>query len=84
MSICAAGGKTRIYFRISKALFAFLLTISLSLQLSSLFSFLKTESIGSINENNNNVVHVAVDEVGGKPVAIKFNYAHFVQLTNNS
>jgi hypothetical protein len=60
------------------------LTISLLLQLSSLFSFLKTESIGSINENNNNVVQVAVDEVGGKPVAIKFNYAHFVKLTNNS
>ena len=68
-------------------LFAALSAVSLaSLQLLSMPNPLKIDSTGSIDDNNNNIAYAAasVDQVGGRPIAIKLNYAHFVPLTNNS
>ncbi len=57
-----------------------------SLQLLSMPNPLKIDSTGSIDDNNNNIVYAAAsdNQVGGRPIAIKLNYAHFVPLTNNS
>lgn len=77
----------RIDFRRAKLLISTLAAVSLvSLQLLSVPNPLKIESTGSIDDNNNNIAYAAasVDQVGGRPVAIKLNYAHFVPLTNNS
>lgn len=81
---------SRINFRGAKLLFAALSAVSLaSLQLLSMPNPLKIDSTSSIddnNNNNNNIVYAAAsdNQVGGRPIAIKLNYAHFVPLTNNS
>jgi hypothetical protein len=77
--------KCQISFRGLKIVIAALASIPLiSLQLFSPYP-LQVDSNSSTEDNNNNVVYAAaVDQVGGKPVAIKLNYAHFVPLTNSS
>jgi hypothetical protein len=77
----------RINVQRAKLLTAALAAVSLtSLQLISMPNPLKIDSTDSSDDTNNNVAYAAasVDQVGGKPVAIKLNYAHFVPLTNSS
>jgi hypothetical protein len=79
--------KSGINFRRAKLLTAALAAVSLaSLQFLSLPNPSKIESTDSIDDTNNNIAYAAasVDQVGGRPVAIKLNYAHFVPLTNSS
>ncbi|HEY7572788.1 MAG TPA: hypothetical protein VH796_15600 [Nitrososphaeraceae archaeon] len=78
---------SRINFRRVKLLAAALAAVSLaSLQMLSMPNSLKIDSTDSLDNTNNNIAHAAasVDQVGGRPVAIKLNYAHFVPLTNSS
>ncbi len=78
---------SRIKSRRAKLLTVVLAAISLAtLQLISMPNPLKINGTDSSDDTNNNIAYAAasVDQVGGKPVAIKLNYAHFVPLTNSS
>ena len=78
---------SRLSFRRAELLTAAVAAVSLaSLQLLSMPNQLKIDSTGSIDDTDNNIAYAAasVDQVGGRPVAIKLNYAHFVPLANNS
>jgi hypothetical protein len=79
-------GKTQINFLGTKTIVAILTAVSLiSLQLLLIQNPLEIYGSSSVDGSNNNVAFTTVvDQVGGKPVAIKLNYAHFVPLTNNT